>query len=80
MGATVLVGLWAWHTNETKLRCAESSGICKPYPSIVSFIVSDITAFIQTEGSTRLVILIKNIYTLCGRKRFLLKTIKFFLI
>jgi len=49
-----------------------------PNPSIVTLIVSEISAFIRTDGqtdmarSTRLVILIKNIYTLWGRKRFLL--------
>jgi len=47
-----------------------------------ALIVSEISAFIRTDGqtyrqtdiarSTRLVILIKNIYTLWGRKRFLL--------
>jgi len=47
-----------------------------PNPSIVARIVSEISAFIQTtvrtdiDRSTRLVILIKNIYTLWGRKRF----------
>jgi len=44
-----------------------------PNPSIVSLIVSQISAFKWTDGhmarSTRLVILIKNIYTLWGRKR-----------
>jgi len=49
-----------------------------PNPSIVACIVSEISAFIRTDGqmdlarSTRLVILIKNIYFLWGRKRFLL--------
>jgi len=49
-----------------------------PNPSIVACIVSEISAFIQTYGqadmarSTRLVILIKNVYTLWGLKRFLL--------
>jgi len=49
-----------------------------PNPSIVACIVSEISAFIRTDGqtgiasSTRLVILVKNIYTLWGRKRFLL--------
>jgi len=49
-----------------------------PYPSIVACIVSEISAFIRTDGETdmarssRLVILIKNIHTLWGRKRFLL--------
>jgi len=41
-------------------------------------LVSEISAFIRTDRKTvmarspRLMILIKNIYTLCGRKRFLL--------
>jgi len=49
-----------------------------PNPSIVALIVSEISALIRTDGqtdmarSTRLVILIKNKYTLWGRKRFLL--------
>jgi len=69
---------WAWHSAETNLRCAGISGICMPNPSIVACIVSEISAFIRTDGqmdmarSTRLVILSKNIYTLWGRKRFLL--------
>jgi len=76
-----LVGLWAlewaWHNAETNLRCAEISGICMPNPNIVACIVSEISAFIRTDEqtdlarSTRLVILIKNIFTLWGRKRFL---------
>jgi len=47
-------------------------------PSIVAFIVSEIKAFMRTDGqedmaiSTRLVILTKNIYTSWVRKRFLL--------
>jgi len=46
-----------------------------PSPNFLALIVSEISAFIRTEGltdrrtdmarSTRLVILIKNIYTLC---------------
>jgi len=44
-------------------------------PSIGALIVSEISAFIRTDGktdmarSTRLVILIRNKYTLCGRIR-----------
>jgi len=69
---------WAWHPAETSLRCAGISGICMPYPSIVALIVSEISALIRTDGqmdmarSTRLVILIKNIYTSWDRKRILL--------
>jgi len=52
--ATVLGGLWelecAWHIDETNLRCARISGICMPSPSIVALIVSEISAFIQTDG------------------------------
>jgi len=95
VGATVLGGLWAlkwaWQTAETILRCAGISGICMPNPSIVAFIVCEISAFIRTGGqtdrrsdgqtdmarSTWLVILIKNIYTLWGRKRFLLPVTNF---
>jgi len=44
----------------------------------LAFVVSDTTAFIRTDNqavmarSTRLVILIKNVYSSCGRKRFLI--------
>jgi len=60
------------------LRCAGISGICMPNPSIVTLMVSEILAFIRADGqtdiarSTPLVILIKNVYTLWSRKRFLL--------
>jgi len=85
--ATVLGGLWAleWacHSAETNLRCAGISGICTPSPRIVACIVSEILAFMRTDGQTDgrtdgqtdmvlILILIKNIYTLWGRKRFLL--------
>jgi len=69
---------WAWHSTEPNLRCVGISGICVPNPSIVTLTVSEISAFIRTDGqmdmtrSTRLVILIKNIYSFWGRKRFLL--------
>jgi len=49
-----------------------------PNLNSLALIVSEISAFIRTDGhtdmarSTRLVILIKNIYTLWGRQRFLL--------
>jgi len=46
-----LGGLWAleyaWHSAETNLRCA---GIHTPIPSIVACIVSEISAFIRTDG------------------------------
>jgi len=67
---------WAWHAAETKLGCARSSGIFMPNPKSLALTVSEI--FVRTDGqtdmarSTRLVILIKNIYTLWGRKRFCL--------
>jgi len=32
------------------LRFVRISGICMPNPSIVAFIVSEITAFIRTDG------------------------------
>jgi len=41
---------WAWHSTETNLRCAGISGICVLNPSIVTLIVSDISAFIRTDG------------------------------
>jgi len=40
---------WAWHTDETILRCAQISRIYMPYPRIAAFIVSEITAFIQSN-------------------------------
>jgi len=79
VGATVLGGLWtlewAWHSAKTNLRCVRSSGICTPNLNSLALIVSEISAFTgETDmvRSTRIVILIKNIYTLWGRKRFLL--------
>jgi len=69
---------WAWHLAETNMSCAGISGICMPNTSILALIVSEISAFILTNRqtdmsrSTRLVILIKNICSLWGRKRFLL--------
>jgi len=76
VGATLLCGVWAlewaWHSAETNLRCAGISGICIPNPNIVACIVSEISAFIRTNGqedmarSTWLVIMIKNIYILYG--------------
>jgi len=58
------------------LRCARSSRIYMPNPNFLAIIVSEIS---QTNmaRSTRLVILIKNIYTSWGRKRFLL-TVTYF--
>jgi len=43
---------WAWHSAETNWSCAGISGICVPNPSIVDFIVSEISAFIRTDGQT----------------------------
>jgi len=63
---------WAWHVAETNLRCVRSSGVCTPNLNSLALIVSEISAFIRTDGqtdmarSTRLVILIKNIYILYG--------------
>jgi len=61
------------------LSASLSSGICTPNLNSLALIVSEISdLFIWTNGqtdmarSTRLVILIKNIYTLWGRNRFLL--------
>jgi len=76
VGATVLCGLWAlewaWHSAETNLRCVRSSGICMPNHNSLALIVSDTDRQTDMARSTRLVILIKNIYSLWGRKRFLL--------
>jgi len=73
---------WAWHSTETNLRCVRTSGIRTPSLNSLAPIVSEISAFIRTDRrtdgqtnmarSTQLVILIKNIYTVWGRKRFLL--------
>jgi len=83
VGATVLGGLlaleWAWHIAETNLGCVRSSEICMPNLNspALKFPRSRRSSG-QTDGQTdmarltRLVILIKNIYTLWGRKRFLL--------
>jgi len=60
---------WAWHTDETNFRFAGISRTCMLNPRIADVIVSEISAFIWTDRqkdmarSTRLVILIKNIYT-----------------
>jgi len=43
---------WAWHSAETNLRCAGISGICMPNLSIVACVVSEISAFIRTDGLT----------------------------
>jgi len=69
---------WAWHIAETNLRCVRSSGICMSNLNSLALIVFEISAFIRTgrqtdmARSTRLVILIKNICTLWGRKCFIL--------
>jgi len=63
---------WAWHAAETNLRCARSLGICMANLDSLALIVSEISAFILTDGqtgmarSTRLVILIKSINTSWG--------------
>jgi len=69
---------WAWHIAETNLSCVRSSGICMPNLNRLDLIVSEISAFIRTDRQTdsrtwldRLGY-IKNIFTLWGRKRFLL--------
>jgi len=82
-----LGGLWAlklvWHIYETILRWAGISRICIPSPIIAAFIVSETTAFIRTDEqsdmarSTRLVILIMNLYILYGSERLLLR-VKYF--
>jgi len=41
---------WAWDHAETNLRCARSSGICMSNPNSLALIVSEITAFIRTDG------------------------------
>jgi len=52
VGATGLGGLWAlewaWHPAET--RSARSSEICMPNPNSLALIVSEISAFIRTDG------------------------------
>jgi len=72
------VGVWGWHPAEASFCCSRTSRICMLNPHILVFIVSEISAFIRSDRqagmarSTWLVILIKNIYTLESRKRFLL--------
>jgi len=74
VGVTGLGGLWAlkwaWHIAETNLRCVRSSGICTPNSlALRSFRDLSVYPDGQTDGqtdmarSTRLVILIKSIYT-----------------
>jgi len=85
VGDTGLGGLWAlewaWYPAETNLRYARSSGICMPNLNSLALIISEISAFIRTDEqtdmtrSTRLVKLIKNIYTLWGRKSLLHNTL-----
>jgi len=54
VGTTGLGGLWAlewaWHIAETNLRCVRRSGICTPVFNSLAFIVSEISAFIRTDG------------------------------
>jgi len=53
-GARGLGGLWplgwAWHLVETNMRCARSSRICMQSPNSLALIVSEISAFIRTDG------------------------------
>jgi len=66
---------WAWHHADINLCCARILRILMLNLKILAFIVSEITAFIQTDRQmekarlTRIVILIKYIYTIWGRKR-----------
>jgi len=41
---------WAWHIVETNFRSARSSGICMSNPNSLAPIVSEISAFIRTDG------------------------------
>jgi len=41
---------WAWHAAETNLRCVRSSGVYTPYLNSLALIVSEISAFIRTDG------------------------------
>jgi len=50
--------------SEINLRCHRTSRICMPNPYFLAFVVSETGADRQTDRSTRLVILIKKIYTL----------------
>jgi len=54
VGSKFLVSLWAlekaWHVVETNLRCVRSSGICTPNLYSLALIVSEISAFIRTDG------------------------------
>jgi len=70
VGGRQIKSLW-----ETNLRSAGISGICMSNPSLVALVVPrSQRSYGQTDmaRSTRLSILIKNICTLWGRKRFIL--------
>jgi len=58
----------------TNLHCVYVSRVCMLNLNLSSFYIPEISTFIRTDmtSSARLSILIKVIYTLCGRKRFLL--------
>jgi len=67
---------WAWHPAETKMRCEALKSLHAKYQLSSFYSFRDLS--VHTDGqtdmarSTRLVTLIKNKYTLRGRKRFLL--------
>jgi len=73
---TVLDGLWglewAWHSAETNLRCRVGVALLKQTCAAQEAQESDSLALIVLEISAFIRILIKNIYTLRGRKRFFL--------
>jgi len=41
---------WEWHPAETNTCCARSLGICMANPKSLALIVSEISAFIRTDG------------------------------
>jgi len=54
VGARLVIALWAlewaWHPAETNLRFAGSSRICKQSPKFLPILISEISAFIRTDG------------------------------
>jgi len=65
---------WVWHPDETNLLCAGKPRIFIPNPNILA--LSEISTFIRTDAhgcnDSIIIILIKNVYTLCGQIYFLL--------
>jgi len=61
---------WAWHTDETNMRCAGIFRICMPNPSIAASIVSEITDAGQIDSDSDPDEEYTYFTLLWGRKRF----------